>query len=214
MAEARVSVNLKEFTCPVCWDLLNHPVSVPCGHSFCKSCISTHWDGEDLSRVYSCPMCKHSFSTRPILGRSIVLAEMVERLRNTQVFERTLAGPEDVECDVCIGHKYKAVRSCLDCLASYCEVHFNLHNELNLGKQHTVTETRYNMKDRICIWHYQQREYFCCTEKSCVCARCLEFRCRDHETISLRTKQYQQQVRIFFAPVIFIDMLNVCVHVQ
>ncbi len=33
MAEARISVDQNEFTCPVCLDLLKDPVTIHCGHS-------------------------------------------------------------------------------------------------------------------------------------------------------------------------------------
>lgn len=92
MAEARVSVNLNEFTCPICLDLLKDPVSVACGHSFCMYCINRQWDGQVHSRVYTCPLCKQRFSPRPILGRNIMLVEMVKKLKKTRVPERTLAG--------------------------------------------------------------------------------------------------------------------------
>ncbi|KAI5099412.1 finTRIM family, member 16 isoform X1 [Silurus meridionalis] len=37
MAEARISVNPDQFICAVCLDLLKDPVTIPCGHSFCKN---------------------------------------------------------------------------------------------------------------------------------------------------------------------------------
>ncbi len=58
MAEARISVDQKDFTCPVCLDLLKDPVAIPCGHSYCKSCITDCWNEEDEKRVYSCPQCR------------------------------------------------------------------------------------------------------------------------------------------------------------
>uniref|UniRef100_A0A673I490 RING-type domain-containing protein n=1 Tax=Sinocyclocheilus rhinocerous TaxID=307959 RepID=A0A673I490_9TELE len=79
MAEARISQD--EFKCPVCQDLLKDPVAIPCGHSYCMSCITDCWDHEDQKRVYSCPQCRQTFSPRPPLAKNTILAEMVEKLK-------------------------------------------------------------------------------------------------------------------------------------
>ncbi|KAI5087853.1 tripartite motif-containing protein 16-like [Silurus meridionalis] len=196
MAEARVSVDLEEFNCSICLDLLTDPVSVPCGHSFCKSCINRQWDGEVLNRVYSCPLCKQHFSPRPILGRNIMLAEMVEKLKKTCVSERTLAGPEDVECDVCIRHKHKAVKSCLVCVASYCQVHFEMHNELHPENTHKVIESRYSLKDRICSVHKKPKDVICCHEEEFYCPECVVKSCADHSTTTVTNKRQEEQFQI------------------
>uniref|UniRef100_A0A8C1M4Y3 RING-type domain-containing protein n=1 Tax=Cyprinus carpio TaxID=7962 RepID=A0A8C1M4Y3_CYPCA len=83
MAEARFSQD--ELSCPVCLDLLKDPVSIQCGHSYCKSCITDCWDQEDQMRVYSCPQCRQTFSPRPALARNTMLAELVEKLKKTKL---------------------------------------------------------------------------------------------------------------------------------
>uniref|UniRef100_A0A674F284 Uncharacterized protein n=1 Tax=Salmo trutta TaxID=8032 RepID=A0A674F284_SALTR len=58
-------VNIKEITsflCSICLDVFTEPVSIPCGHNFCKACISGYWDTSDLCQ---CPMCKEKFYRRP-----------------------------------------------------------------------------------------------------------------------------------------------------
>uniref|UniRef100_A0A3B4DI93 RING-type domain-containing protein n=1 Tax=Pygocentrus nattereri TaxID=42514 RepID=A0A3B4DI93_PYGNA len=53
------------FRCPVCTDVLKDPVSIPCGHSYCKTCIQTYWTKPTLENSYCCPQCRKSFRTRP-----------------------------------------------------------------------------------------------------------------------------------------------------
>ncbi|XP_043373082.1 RING finger protein 112-like isoform X6 [Dermochelys coriacea] len=33
----------EDVTCSICLDVLNDPVSIECGHNFCRGCLSTHW---------------------------------------------------------------------------------------------------------------------------------------------------------------------------
>ncbi|ROI42802.1 Tripartite motif-containing protein 16 [Anabarilius grahami] len=105
MAEA--SFSQEQFSCPVCLDLLNDPVAIPCGHSFCKSCITCCWDQEDQKEAYSCPQCRQTFTSRPALNKNTLLAEVVELLKETKLQADVPAECEDVESDICTGRKHK-----------------------------------------------------------------------------------------------------------
>uniref|UniRef100_A0A3B4FRD0 RING-type domain-containing protein n=1 Tax=Pundamilia nyererei TaxID=303518 RepID=A0A3B4FRD0_9CICH len=68
--------NLKEqFNCPVCLDLPNDPVTIPCGHSYCMACIKDYWTKDDPKGIYSCPQCRQTFCPKPSLSRNTMLAE-------------------------------------------------------------------------------------------------------------------------------------------
>ncbi|XP_065118334.1 nuclear factor 7, brain-like [Paramisgurnus dabryanus] len=117
MAEASISVIQDQFICSICLDLLKDPVTIPCGHSYCMSCITGYWDQDDQKRNYSCPQCRQTFTTRPVLNKNTMLAEVVEILKKTKLQtdrpSLSYAEVEDVKFDVCTERKHKAVKSCL-----------------------------------------------------------------------------------------------------
>ena len=81
MAQSGVQLNRERFCCWICLDPLNDPVTTGCGHSYCVNCINNHWDKEEGGRSYSCPQCRQTFTQRPVLDISTMLAEALEALR-------------------------------------------------------------------------------------------------------------------------------------
>ncbi|XP_026095842.1 E3 ubiquitin/ISG15 ligase TRIM25-like [Carassius auratus] len=181
MAEARISED--EFMCTVCLDLLKEPVTIRCGHSYCKSCITDCWDQEHDTNL-RCPQCRHTFSLRPALGKNTMLAEVVEKLRKAKCPADCYAGAGDVQCDVCPGRKYKAVKSCLVCQESYCQTHFDRHEEFHSHKPHKVIDATGRLQDMICHKHDKQLEMYCITDQQCICVLCKEYEHKNHKTIS------------------------------
>ncbi|XP_073677391.1 tripartite motif-containing protein 16-like [Garra rufa] len=192
MAEASV-FSVEQFSCPVCLDLLKDPVAIPCGHSYCMSCITDCWDQEDQKRVYSCPQCRQTFSPRPTLGKNTLLAEVVEKLKKTKLQAAVPAGPGDVECDICTGRKHKAVKSCLVCLESYCQTHFERHEEFHSGKRHKVIDATGRLQQMICHQHDKLLEVFCRTDQQCVCMLCAMDEHKNHETVSTAAERTEKE---------------------
>uniref|UniRef100_A0A8C5D592 Uncharacterized protein n=1 Tax=Gouania willdenowi TaxID=441366 RepID=A0A8C5D592_GOUWI len=88
-----IGMSEHHFLCSICLEVLTDPVTTPCGHNFCKTCISTHWDTSTTSR---CPVCN--------------------QVRES---EQKAAAPGEVLCDVCTGTKLfcqsDQTRVCLMC---------------------------------------------------------------------------------------------------
>ncbi|GAA6082735.1 tripartite motif-containing protein 16-like isoform X1, partial [Tachysurus ichikawai] len=187
-----------QFTCSVCLDLLKDPVSLSCGHSFCKVCINGCWDQEDQKDVYSCPQCRDTFTPRPVLHRNNILAEVVEKLKKkTEVQaaspDHCYAGPGDVECDFCTERKHKAIKSGLVCVASFCETHLKPHYQVPSWKKHKLVEASGNLQEKICSEHDEVLKIFCRSDQSFICYLCMTDEHKSHDTVSVKAYRTEKE---------------------
>ncbi|XP_056436638.1 E3 ubiquitin-protein ligase TRIM39-like [Gadus chalcogrammus] len=184
MASANTSWSEENFSCSICLDVFSSPVSTPCGHNFCRTCITKFWDGQV---EYKCPFCNELFNTRPDLRVNILFSEMVDRLGTSlRVKEQPCVEPAEVPCDVCTGTQLKAVKSCLVCLTSYCQSHLEPHHRVAGLKKHRLVEPMDRLDDRMCKKHDRLLELFCKTEQMCVCQFCTETDHKSHPVIPLK----------------------------
>ncbi|XP_065118313.1 tripartite motif-containing protein 16-like [Paramisgurnus dabryanus] len=200
MAEASISVVQDQFICSICLDLLKDPVTIPCGHNYCMSCITNCWDQDDQKRNYSCPQCRQTFTTRPVLNKSVVITEMVEILKKTKLqTDRTSLSYDkagDVKCDVCTERKHKAVKSCLVCLNSYCQNHLKKHEKFFKGKKHNLIDATGRLQQMICPQHEKLLEIYCKTDQLCICYLCMVGKHKNHNTIPAKEERTEKQKKL------------------
>ncbi|XP_053347491.1 E3 ubiquitin-protein ligase TRIM7 [Clarias gariepinus] len=79
----------QELTCSICLDLFTKPVSTPCGHNFCQSCIGGYWAS---SVECTCPLCKRPFDGRPELSINLVFAHIADKYK-----EMRYGGPPPIK---------------------------------------------------------------------------------------------------------------------
>lgn len=180
------------FQCSLCLDVFTHPVSLPCGHTFCQSCILAQWMASGSSH---CPKCSAVFQETPELCENSFAREMAEQIRKQKGQRSSVYRPvtsDNVLCDMCPLEKAScAVKSCPVCVASYCEVHVVSHTS-RFTKHKLVQPQR--MEKRICRIHERPLELYCRYDQSAVCVLCMNTEHNTHHTIPVETEWAERKV--------------------
>uniref|UniRef100_A0AAY5K042 LON peptidase N-terminal domain and ring finger 1 n=1 Tax=Esox lucius TaxID=8010 RepID=A0AAY5K042_ESOLU len=87
-------LTVSDFECPLCIRLFYEPVTTPCGHTFCRTCLE-----RSLDHNLRCPLCKQPLQEVSSLlpyfknrkyNPTVLLQEIVSRLFPLQLAERKL----------------------------------------------------------------------------------------------------------------------------
>ncbi|NWV02003.1 TRI25 ligase, partial [Upupa epops] len=172
--ESGLSALEDELSCSICLCLFRDPVTVPCGHNFCGSCLELTW--ARLSGNFSCPQCRATFPSRPQLQKNTVLCRVVEQLQSgAEAEEKGAAGLEGhlspILCDSCL--QAPAEQTCLTCTASFCAEHLRPHHESPAFRCHQLCPPLRDLQQRKCPRHDKLFEFFCSQHGSCICSLCL-----------------------------------------
>lgn len=192
-----------ELSCPICLCLYKNPVSLSCGHSFCKQCIQKALGAQQKSKApYSCPMCKIQLGPILELQKNFQLCSIVEAFLATtskgKQGEGSAGGMEVVPCDFCLDQPQPAVKTCLTCNASLCQAHLSKHNAKASQQEHILVEVGAGgvVEERRCQEHGQLMEFYCQDEGQCICVLCSVTGChRGHSVITLKEAHNKQLVR-------------------
>ncbi|KAM9335106.1 zinc finger protein RFP-like [Symphorus nematophorus] len=187
MATASSLLSEEKFLCSVCLDVFSEPVTTPCGHTFCSACIHKYWDSSDICQ---CPLCKRNFSPKPELRINTIVSELAAEFKMLVQAKASTPDPQlpktsDILCDICPEIKENAVKSCLTCLLSFCEVHLEPHQRVAHLKSHILLDPVKNLDERMCKTHNKTTELYCRTEQACICVLCLKTDHKGHAVVPL-----------------------------
>ncbi|XP_034048059.1 E3 ubiquitin-protein ligase TRIM39-like [Thalassophryne amazonica] len=196
MSEANFLLSEYQLLCSICLEVFTNPVGTPCGHNFCKKCITEYWD---INIPCQCPVCKKIFYSRPELQVNIFISEMVNQFKQnvTSSSEQRSAETGEVLCDVCPEAKLKAVKSCLVCLVSYCETHLDPHLTMSGLKRHLLIDPVENLEGRMCKNHDKLLELFCKNDQMCVCMLCTFLDHKSHDVVPLKEEYYGKKAQLW-----------------
>ncbi|XP_069506548.1 E3 ubiquitin-protein ligase TRIM11-like [Ambystoma mexicanum] len=102
-----------EVTCSVCLEYFTDPVTIECGHSYCRACITLTWERAGGAEAATCPQCRKA-CRKTDLSRNLQLANLVEI---TQKFASQL-----VDGDLCEQHDEKLKLFCEEDQRAVCTI--------------------------------------------------------------------------------------------
>lgn len=137
-----------ELTCPICLELFEDPLLLPCAHSLCFSCahrilVSGNSSSEIVEPVtaFQCPTCRYviSLNHRGLEGlkRNVTLQNIIDRFQKASLSVPSspsdenrdkiyksipIMATERIPCQFCeVEPPRDAVKTCITCEVSYCD---------------------------------------------------------------------------------------------
>ncbi|XP_073540015.1 E3 ubiquitin-protein ligase TRIM65 [Phyllobates terribilis] len=134
-ADDPVSQMRNNLNCSICLEVFANPLTLPCGHSFCMTCIHKHWDKE--MPPYTCPDCRLAFAQRPEPQKNFSLSKVVDDMKALEMRRalvlpvQTDPGANNTAPTLCQRHlqpliMYCSTESrsiCAKCLLTGCRQH-------------------------------------------------------------------------------------------
>eukprot|EP00759_Apiculatamorpha_spiralis_P032221 PhF_6_TR33708/c0_g1_i2/m.49466 len=186
------------FTCGLCFNLLQDPITIECGDTFCLACLRNYMERHTAAEGVVCIMCQRH-------NRNIKSTNLTN-YRNTEIAQRVkeLGSPaNDVpRCDWC--EDQLASQYCSTCNYSLCPECVVAVHKNSAKRGHTTTPIQEGRRPaagyRKCAQkgHEEFRaEFFCIKCQVTVCVYCLQtgvHRGHDNITVSDAAADVRQQL--------------------
>ncbi|XP_063786687.1 E3 ubiquitin/ISG15 ligase TRIM25-like [Pseudophryne corroboree] len=154
----------QELDCSICLSIYTDPVTLRCGHNFCRVCIDRVLDTQEGAGVYNCPECRAVCQEHPALQRNITLCNIVGSFLSTRPDQEI-----GIFCTYCVDSPVPAAKSCLLCEASLCDKHLRVHSK---SAEHVLCDPTTALGNRKCSVHKKLFRYYCTEDASCICVSC------------------------------------------
>ncbi|XP_029374962.1 E3 ubiquitin-protein ligase TRIM11-like [Echeneis naucrates] len=186
MATAGPGLPEDQFMCSVCWDVFTDPVTIPCGHNFCKSCITTNWI---FKAKWQCPLCKEVFDTRPNLRVNLFVSQMTAHFRALAQQQTTSSSWEEQQVES------KDVSTKTEPVPSG-ETHLEPPLKRSAVQRHQLIPPVTDLTDRCCTKHNRPLELFCKDDHTCVCMLCMIVEHRTHQIVPLEEAHTENKTEL------------------
>ncbi|XP_075071522.1 E3 ubiquitin/ISG15 ligase TRIM25-like [Mixophyes fleayi] len=177
-------------SCLICEKICSDPVTLRCGHNFCRLCIDCQLYRQEGSGDYTCPDCTEDIPEDPALSENITLSDITEHVLYTQPKQEE----NPIFCTNCIHSPVPAIKTCLLCEASLCDDHLRVHSK---SAEHVLAEPTSLFHNLKCSVHNKVMEYYCYEDAVCICVYCVAEKHRTHELEPLNeaNKKRREELR-------------------
>ncbi|XP_013875257.1 probable E3 ubiquitin-protein ligase TRIM8 [Austrofundulus limnaeus] len=180
----------EELLCPICLNVFDEPIQLPCKHNFCRGCISEAWAKE--TAAVRCPECNHDYNPKPALEKNFKLASIVKRFNALNV-EKV---PAALHCVLCRRGPPLPVRKvCLRCKEPCCQTHVQTHLQQPCAAPGHLLVDIEELSAWTCPSHEEYRLLHCEEEQVALCAFCCISHCTNQRHTVCAVDQQRVQVQ-------------------
>ncbi|XP_077187126.1 E3 ubiquitin-protein ligase TRIM7-like isoform X2 [Paroedura picta] len=187
----------QEACCPICLEFLKEPVTLDCGHNFCRGCITDYCDTWEGLGDLECPVCKAEMQ-RGNFRSNWQLAALVEIIK-----QNLSPASQPREQDLCSRHEHELSFFCKEDEKLLCQIckespEHRGHSFLNLEEVvHLYKAVLSIRKGQVCQKHQEPLKLFCKDDEALICVVCDRSKeHQDHKMLPLEeaSQEYTDQL--------------------